>query len=860
MSNHTAQSSSFGAIEANTALAGNHFSGQTTIAIHGPQDQPQPRPPAVCRSIPFPRNNGLVHRSAFASRLDQLLPGTPGYRAAALWGLGGSGKTQIALEYAYSRQRDPHCSVFWVHADSETSFTQDYHSIARKLGLGGDLSGKALLQAVCDWIEANPNWVLVLDNADDLTWFGVAQQQRRPDSSEPRLNLNAFIPKCLTGTGTGTVLWTSRDQQIDSLVGVQQAVRIVRMTSEEAETLLDTVRNREKSKDEYDAAEKLLAELDHLPLAISQAAAYMRRTSISIRDYLSDIQRRKKRRKLLGRAEYDRFRREQGSNSILETWDISVEHLRKENELIYDVLHCLAFVDNQNIPFELIHEASRLPNQSSSIDEETDSDEENNDDEEMDGDDEGSNSGQEIYYGDEESESSEESASDYNVREVIARLCEFSFLSVRPSSPEGCAEAYDMHNLVQEAARYRLQKGKDEAKGEAYFAKTAFQITNHLFPYPHREAWERCEQYLTHAQQAATWAELHKGEVGVARLLMRLGGYLWGRCRWREMAAVSKKALDFRQKTLGDEHPDTVNAMYNLGIAYFGQGMHKEAEKLYRQVVLLREEALGSKHPHTLDTMTALANSISEQGNYKITEAMYRQTLALCMEVLGSRHPNTLENMNNLAKAIGNQGRYEEAEIIFWQTLALQIEVLGRRHPFTLYSINSLAICIGYQGKHGEAENIFRQTLALQIEVLGRRHPGTLNSMYSLAICIGHQGKHGEAENIFRQTLALQIEVLGRRHPYTLHSMGSLAISLRKQGKYGEAENIFQQTLVLQIVVLGRRHPGTRRSMQNLCWVLRCQGKENEAEEIVRDFRADNGCTPQGDDETNTTHPPGTHP
>ncbi|KAH8747322.1 hypothetical protein F5883DRAFT_721347 [Diaporthe sp. PMI_573] len=100
----------------------------------------------VQRIIPFPRNEDVVNRDIFAA-LDRLLPPSRDSQSAALWGLGGSGKTQVALEYAYRRSHDPACSVFWVQADDETMFTQDYKKIAKKLGLAGSVDGSEMLAA-----------------------------------------------------------------------------------------------------------------------------------------------------------------------------------------------------------------------------------------------------------------------------------------------------------------------------------------------------------------------------------------------------------------------------------------------------------------------------------------------------------------------------------------------------------------------------------------------------------------------------------------------------------------------------------------------------------------------------------------
>ncbi len=148
--------------------------------------------------------------------------------------------------------------MFWVHADNETTFTQDYQLIAKRLGLADTLDGEKLLTAVRPQIEADPCWVLVLDNADDLRLFGIG----RPPQSVELASLSAFVPR----GPAGTVLWTSRDEQISgTLVGARRAISVSRTSSDEAILLLETVRNKTIGVDEADDTAKLLAELDWLP-------------------------------------------------------------------------------------------------------------------------------------------------------------------------------------------------------------------------------------------------------------------------------------------------------------------------------------------------------------------------------------------------------------------------------------------------------------------------------------------------------------------------------------------------------------------------------------------------------------------
>ncbi|KAK3305293.1 uncharacterized protein B0T15DRAFT_574665 [Chaetomium strumarium] len=516
--------------------------------------------PKACRVIPFPRNEDVVDRTHIFGQLDALLPPASEYQSAALWGLGGFGrrKTQVALEYAYRRSRDPPCSVFWVHADNETAFTQDYKMIAKRLGLADGLDGPELLTAVRERIEADPCWLLILDNADNLAAFGVGRTQSGRDQGQgvgEKHSLYNFVPR----GPAGTVLWTSRDEQISgSLVGAQRGINIARMTDKEAMTLLETVRNRKIDEDELDDAAQLLAELDWLPLAVSQTAAYIRRMNWSLTDIEGP-----------------------GCRTVfLETWDISLQQIRRENEMAYDILHVLAFLDSQNIPLEIMIKAAALRKENMTDDRQ------------------GDESARSVSFG------SDSEDDDDEVLHAAIRLQEFSFLHLRTS--EGMSQAYEMHKLVQEAAQYALSR-RDRRKDEASFSKLALRVVVDLFPERRRELWWECEEYVVHAQRAGEWAELCGEEIEASDLLSRVSNYMYDRGRWREKEPVDKRAYEFRQKRLGKRHPDTIWSMASLAVTYRAQGRYEQAEKIKVEVLALRRDVLGEKHPDTLRAMYDLA-------------------------------------------------------------------------------------------------------------------------------------------------------------------------------------------------------------------------------------------------------------
>ncbi|KAK0764897.1 LOW QUALITY PROTEIN: hypothetical protein N5P37_002369 [Trichoderma harzianum] len=131
-------------------------------------------PREFCVLIPFFYNEELIHRQDIINELDRILPLSDEYSTAALYGLGGSGDKQAKLRSPSTMLiAVSSCSVFWVYADNEMTFTQDFESIAKKLGLLSNVVGEDLLIAVRYGIESNPPWVLILDTADNLRLFGV---------------------------------------------------------------------------------------------------------------------------------------------------------------------------------------------------------------------------------------------------------------------------------------------------------------------------------------------------------------------------------------------------------------------------------------------------------------------------------------------------------------------------------------------------------------------------------------------------------------------------------------------------------------------------------------------------------------
>ncbi|KAH8664802.1 hypothetical protein BGZ61DRAFT_593199 [Ilyonectria robusta] len=757
--------------------------------------------PKPCHIIPFPRNEDIVHRPDLFVELETLLPSTtPEYQSAALWGLGGSGKTQIALEYAYRRCRDPTCFVFWVHADNATTFAHDYKTIGRKLGLNSKLDGEDLLVAVRERIESEPQYLLVLDNADDLALFGVGQTSEKSDKPTTLLD---YIPR----GPTGMVLWTSRDERIaGTLVGPTRGIGVARMTVDEGRMLLEMARNTKTTIEELDDATALLEELQWLPLVISQAGAYMRRTSTSVNEYLSRLVEGKERWRILNETELDRHRRPGVPNSILETWHISIDRIRQENEMAYKILHTIAYLDNQNIPLEIMAAVGTF-----------------NDNRRR----------------------GQPSENAQLVDRAIIRLKEFSFVAARRT--EGGERSFEMHKLVQEAVRYGLktrkllerkttkpksrlrdvltkpirknrvaEKGGWENEPEVYFSNAALQVITDLFPKIKPGTWAQCEMLLAYAVYVSDWAELCGKEVEASNLLNRISDYLFHYGRWREKEPVDIKALELQREVLGEKHPDTMIAMGHLAATYHGQGRYDEAKEIEVKILELQRKALGEEHPDTICAMGNLAVTYHSQGRYDKAKEIEVKVLELQRKALGEEHPDTIRTMGNLAGTYRQQGRYDEAKEIEVKVLELRWKALGEEHPDTIRAMGNLAVTYRQQGRYDEAKEIEVKVLELRWKALGEEHPDTIRAMGNLAGTYHQQGRYDEAKEIEVKVLELRRKALGEENPETLGAMYNLAVTWRHRDRGDDAIVLMQQCSQLRHRILGRDHPHTQNSDEYL--------------------------------------------
>jgi transcriptional regulator with XRE-family HTH domain len=296
--------------------------------------RPPGTPPSRAWNVPFAPNPFFTGRAHVLEELRATLT-QKGATALvqAISGLGGIGKTQTAVEYAY-RYQNEYSAILWVLADSVRGLVSGFGAIARLLNLpeADDPDEQRVASATRAWLEREANWLLVVDNAD------------RPEIVQP------FLP---TG-GRGHVLLTSRASLFDSL-GINRPITIDVLPAEEAVAFLLKRTGRENTAEaEVTAAAELAEELGRLPLALEQAGAYIRATQSRLRSYLTTYRKQRLRlleKRLPAAGNYKK--------SVRTTWTLNFAKVKRTHRAAADVLCLSAFLHPDAIPLELFERGVR---------------------------------------------------------------------------------------------------------------------------------------------------------------------------------------------------------------------------------------------------------------------------------------------------------------------------------------------------------------------------------------------------------------------------------------------------------------------------------------------------------------------
>jgi tetratricopeptide (TPR) repeat protein len=438
-----------------------------------------------------------------------------------------------------------------------------------------------------------------------------------------------------------------------------------------------------------------------------------------------------------------------------------------------------------------------------------------------------------------------------DVELALIGLSEYSLISLEP-------DAIGVHRLVQHLTRLRLDHHGMAVNHVGAAIRSLHAVLEQ--PGPTSERVNRLLPHLTEATMhavrlsaaphevttllnAAAFDRLELGQLDVARFLLDralplatdvLGpahsttlAMRHNRACWVGEAGGARDAVDQLQvllvdhlRVLGPDHAQTLSTRGNLARWLGEAGRVQEAvDQLH---VLLTDclRVLGADNPGTLATRSHLATYLGEAGRVGEAVEQLQALLADCLRVLGADNPGTLRTRGNLAHWLGEAGRVEEAAAQFEALLHDRLRILGPDHRDTLAVRHNLVHWLGEAGRTKEVLDQLHTLRADCLRVLGPDHPETLRTRGTLARWLGRAGRVQEAVDRLRALLVDDLRVLGPDHPTTLTARNNLAHWLGEAGRGQEAAVQFQALLTDRLRVLGPDHPDTLTTRSNLVYWL----------------------------------------
>ncbi|KAM6489527.1 P-loop containing nucleoside triphosphate hydrolase protein [Amanita muscaria] len=630
-----------------------------------------PLPPLQCPSTFYTGRDTYMQalKECFSPKLDNER------KRFLLYGMGGIGKTQICLEFIEQQYREKWFSdIFWIDASSEHTIDLCLRQIAQKYKMDATPSAESVLV----WISDRDNWLMVFDNADG--GYQVVEK---------------FIPP---GNG-GSILITSRDQGLARITS-GTCLEVTEMGEDEAiSLLLKSAMIDNDSVNVATAAQKLIAALGCIPLAIDQVGAYVMSCGCGLDHYLELFMEYRARlmsdEDFRGASLYNK--------TTYGTWEISLEAIKcraegknRAQSLAAQsalTLHkILAFLHHDNISEEIFKNAALnfmeregeitdgLPQSISLLDSKT------------------------LFL------NVDGKWDALQFEAGIRVLVSFSLIKSN-------GKLYSVHPLVQTWSRDRIPVANANAsdcckKSKALLAcslKMDYQEDNYRFCRLVAHHIKANDEHAFDCIENEQYFDDQSGRFALA--YYKVGD-------WNQAGKLYSEMVKARGEALGASHPDTLSAMANLASTYWNQGRWNEAESLQVQVMEASKEILGASHPDTLTAMANLASTYWNQGRWNEAESLQVQVMEASKEILGASHPNTLSAMANLASTYWNQGRWNEAESLEVQVMEASKEILGASHPNTLTAMANLALTYRDQGRWNEAESLEVQVMEASMETL----------------------------------------------------------------------------------------------------------------------------------------------
>jgi tetratricopeptide (TPR) repeat protein len=700
-------------------------------------------------SVPLPRDPFFTGREEILEALHAQLGGEQASaltQSLALHGLGGVGKTQIALEYAY-RHALEYSAVFWMGAETEEQIVSSLLHIAEVLHLPEreEKDRQRMVAAVQRWLATHGQWLLIWDNVEDLTL------------------LDRFLPSLRSGA----TLLTTRRQALGTfargfdLAPMEQEEGILfllrRAKVLEAEAIGEHMQQfAELMPAQYAVASELVTVLGGLPLALDQAGAYLEETQCGLPAYL-DLFRTRRAVLLQQRGEGAR----EHPASVSTTLTLALRAAAERHPAVLDLLQVCALLQPDAIPEELFREA-------------------------------GEHLGPPLQAvcGD-----------PLQWDRVVSIAGSYSLLTRQSEE-----HLLSLHRLVQAV----LLDMMTEAEQEQWNRRVIGALDALLPKMWSETEAVRGERLLLHTLLSVQRAASAEESLALASLAEKTGQYLLYKQRDHAQAeTLFQHARALRECLLGADHPLVAASLQALASAAQAQGKYAQAEGLYHRALLAWEKTAEPDDGEMASILRGLGFVCWQQAKDEQAEAFYHRALRMLEQIGGLHDPEGAFVFHDLGLLSHHQGQFSQAEALYQRARQIWEQALGPDHPWVGHALKNLADLSREQGQSCQAEALYQRARQIWEQALGSDHLWVAYALHGQALFSQQQGRYREAEALFQRALAIRERQLGEQHPETAWTLHDLALFRHQQGKVREALALATRALTIRSQALGDAHPKT---------------------------------------------------
>jgi hypothetical protein len=765
--------------------------GVQNVYLVGPERELEP---AVSVTPPLGQRDENLPIRGRDELLAELEDSRSVHRVWIIHGLGGSGKTRLALEAAF-RAKERGAEVWWVSATDPDVLAAGMRAVARRLGVvQDDLEYGDAADLIWHRLAVKESpWLLVIDGADDPEMLRGAGNS----VADGRGWLRPVAGQ------VGMVLVTSRDGTAGWGPWCHRYRLGMLSPVDAAAVLVDHAGPYQRLGSEDDA-QMLATRLGGLPLALRIAGSYLA-SSAALPAAFTDAGTI---------ATYQGYREAMNSGQpgpdlvrpggqmtqvevrtlIGRTWELTLDRLDAQQlPEGRQILRLLATFADAPVPYELLFDTELL-------------------------------AASRVFPG----------ITGPRLWQVMTTLHDFGLLELSAATQGSVGTGVaQLHPLVRDTSRPSADS--DERMTFLELASRLLGRAAESQDPDDPQMWPTLQLLVPHIddifQKLADELDCPDDVMKAATSAAYVAAQYQSKQGFRAQAeALYRAVLKAETRILGPDDPDTLETRYQLAHEIGMLGDHAAAEAEFRAVLEAGTRILGPDSPFTFAIRHQLAHEIARRGDLATAEAEHRAVLEAETRILGPDDLQTLSTRHCLADEIGARGDLATAEAEHRAVLEAQTRILGPDDLQTLNTRRCLAYEIAALGDHAAAEAEFQAVLEAQTRILGADNPDTLVTQFALAGEMGDRGDHAAAEAEYRAVLEAETRILGPDDPSTLATRYRLTGEIAARGDHAAAEAEYRAVLEAQTRILGPDSPDTLATRHQLAHQIGARGDLAAAE------------------------------